>query len=88
MKGILSFLERAGLVKTDIPAVEPPTLDEGEPRPEPALGNPAPAPATAIAQHDGAPLKLDDIYASEGVGASAYPAERLLRLLRAGHRPG
>jgi hypothetical protein len=27
------------------------------------------------------PLNLDDIYASEGVGLSVYPAERLLRLV-------
>ena len=83
MKGILSFLEKAGLVKTDVPAVQPPPVDEGAPVAGPAPGGPAPAsaPATPIARNDGAPLKFDDIYASEGVGASVYPAERLLRLV-------
>ncbi|WP_157040308.1 methyl-accepting chemotaxis protein [Polaromonas naphthalenivorans] len=85
MKGLLSFLEKAGLVKTDLPAVQPPPADEGAPVAglEPASPAPAsaPAPATPIAQDDGMPLKLDDIYASEGVMASAYPAERLLRLV-------
>ncbi|MBH2009264.1 MAG: hypothetical protein I8H71_06155 [Xanthomonadaceae bacterium] len=84
MKGILSFLEKAGLVKTDAPAAQPvPPVDESTPDagPEPQSPGPAPAPATPLAQGDGTPLRLDDIYASEGVAASAYPAERLLRLL-------
>lgn len=86
MKGILSFLEKAGLVTTDTPPQAQAALaGEGATAAMPALDTPAPTPvhtpAVPNAQDDGAPLKLDDIYASEGVGASAYPAERLLRLV-------
>ncbi|CAN5315521.1 hypothetical protein BH10PSE16_BH10PSE16_09440 [soil metagenome] len=82
MKGILSFLEKAGLVKTDAPAAQPvPSVDESAPGAEPEQQSPAPASSTPLAQGNGTPLRLDDIYASEGVAASAYPAERLLRLV-------
>lgn len=93
MKGILSFLEKAGLVKTDeppaVPALEPLAVGESTASAEPtASANSVssapngPAPVTPLPeQAEGTPLQLDDIYASEGVSASVYPAERLLRLL-------
>ena len=94
MKGILSFLEKAGLVTTDAPPLEQaPVLDLGTTSAAPAPANtstaanvasmaPSPSPAAAPpAQSEGAPPRLDDIYASQGVSPSAYPAERLLRLL-------
>lgn len=95
MKGILSFLEKAGLVTmdaTDAPPVEQaPALDLGNTVPAPSLAHTAsaaptastnPSPATALPAHSEGPLlQLDDIYAREGVSPSAYPAERLLRLL-------
>lgn len=91
MKGILSFLEKAGLVKTDEPtaALQPLPVGESTASAEPAASaHPAPsaangpAPASPVfEQTESSPLQLDDIYASEGVSASVYPAERLLRLL-------
>lgn len=88
MKGMLDFLEKAGLVKKDTPAEPPPADDlvfempvSAAPAPAAQQAAPAPeSPATAD-QAGGAPLKLDEIYAREGVAASLYPAERLLRLL-------
>ncbi len=78
MKGVMGFLEKAGLVRMDT------THDDAEP---PAPPIPAPAddpvaspPATTVPTI-GTPLKLDDIYAQAGVPASLYPAERLLRLI-------
>lgn len=83
MKGILSYLEKAGLVKNDEPALQAPTTsDEATPAREVRAqftATPSVSPVTAA--HDDTPLKLDGIYASEGVGASVYPAERLLRLV-------
>jgi hypothetical protein len=80
MKGMLNFLEKAGLVKKDVPEepVAPPmdTHSTGTP--------PTPPPDLAPAmppQGSGAPLKLEEIYANGGVVPSLYPAERLLRLL-------
>jgi hypothetical protein len=87
MKGILNFLEKAGLVKTDeptaVPALQQLPVGESTASAHPAPSAPdGPAPATPVfEQTESAPLKLDDIYASEGVSASVYPAERLLRLL-------
>lgn len=90
MKGILSFLEKAGLVTTDAPPLEQaPVLDLGSTVPAPSAAPTASTdptantnPATPLPAHSEGPLlQLDDIYAREGVSPSAYPAERLLRLL-------
>ncbi|MDB5930535.1 MAG: putative methyl-accepting chemotaxis sensory transducer [Polaromonas sp.] len=98
MKGLMNFLEKAGLVKTDAeapmagdgqapdadPGAASITPPAGESRPATAASPARAAAASAIsapAQDDGMPLNLDDIYASEGVGPSVYPAERLLRLV-------
>lgn len=79
MKGVMGFLEKAGLVRMD-------TSHDSVPSP-PTPSPVAPAGTAATALPDtampvaGAPLKLDEIYAKAGVPASLYPAERLLRLI-------
>lgn len=79
MKGMLNFLEKAGLVKRDEPS-EPVVVDLPEPKAAPP-DLPAPPPAGPVAAAvAGVPMKLDEIYASAGVPESVYPAERLLRL--------
>lgn len=99
MKGVLNFLEKAGLVRNDtqpttqtaedprgrsepaeswLPPIVRPDKTKGqssaskafESRPEP-MGE-------TIANES---VKLEEIYAAEGVPASVYPAERLLRLV-------
>ncbi len=85
MKGMLDFLEKAGLVKRDDPAVSAeidiaPTVPDANP---PASATALPLatasadPATSVATS----LNLDEIYAAHGVGPALYPAERLLRLV-------
>lgn len=79
MRGMLDFLEKAGLVKKDdatatrLPEVVDTSLVE------PALTRASPG--VELAAYAAAPLDLDSIYANAGMVASAYPAERLLRLL-------
>lgn len=79
MKGVMGFLEKAGLVRMDTShgdaAAPPPPVPV--PADEPTVAPPTEAAPPAI----GTPLKLDDIYAHAGVPASLYPAERLLRLI-------
>lgn len=77
MKGMLDFLEKAGLVKKDAPA-QPgsgvsPSARSATPGPE----RQTPVPDVGQAE----PLKLNEIYANAGIGDSVYPAERLLRLV-------
>lgn len=77
MKGMLDFLEKAGLVKKDDPADQAPEVS-------PSAGNTAAGPdvsAPAMPLGAGEPLKMVEIYANAGIGASVYPAERLLRLV-------
>lgn len=84
MKGMLDFLERAGLVKKDEPAVPPDAAvgpggaaTDGAP-----LGSDSPAPVPAVpAAGVATALNLKDIYAEQGVGPALDPAERLLRLV-------
>jgi len=105
MKGMLDFLERAGLVTRDNPlaqtapevslaspadaaALEPMTLTPITP---PASLPPLADVASAADANAGASaaaaapsvvsLDLDSLYASAGVPAAQYPAERLLRLM-------
>lgn len=83
MKGMLDFLEKAGLVRQDAPP--PPDIAPGAssagPAPEPDPAAPvASTPASASAGADAA-LNLDSIYSHAGIAPSLYPAERLLRLL-------
>ena len=79
MKGMLDFLEKAGLVRKDeTAATRQPRADD--PSPAPPASTPA-APKSEPTLPTGAPLDLDTIYANAGVPAAVYPAERLLRLL-------
>lgn len=97
MKGILNFLEKAGLVKHDDPLVMN-TTDAAPVASFDATTADVPvsviAPAARVVAHgpsgsvhavntsiQGAALQLDDIYVGQGVAASIYPAERLLRLV-------
>ncbi|PKO30206.1 MAG: chemotaxis protein [Betaproteobacteria bacterium HGW-Betaproteobacteria-9] len=75
MKGVMGFLEKAGLVRMEVPH------EDAAPAPPPATESPAVMPPVAAPVPVGAPLKLDEIYAQAGVPASLYPAERLLRLI-------
>ena len=83
MKGMLDFLEKAGLVTRDstepeidlsISAVAPPPTAV-----EPPVVAPLPSPVP-VAQ-TGTPLNLDEIYSNAGIAPALYPAERLLRLV-------
>ena len=78
MKGVLGFLEKAGLVRMDGPQEEAAPAPQPMPAPD---ATPASETAAATTIPVGAPLKLDEIYAKAGVPASQYPAERLLRLI-------
>lgn len=86
MKGVMNFLEKAGLVKQD----EPPAPEVAAPFEspvKPVSGTPAAVlGATAgLAASDppagAGTLNLVQIYADAGVPTSLYPAERLLRLV-------
>lgn len=86
MKGIFSFFEKAGLVKSDeltAQQVLPAQAVMGVVPGADSASKPSAvkSPAARIVQDDGLPLDLDQIYAREGVPASVYPAERLLRLV-------
>lgn len=84
MKGVMGFLEKAGLIKNGESDTEPPgELAERPDTPVPS------APADNATPPDGgvdtlAPTEshsLESIYAAAGVPSSVFPAERLLRLL-------
>lgn len=81
MKGMLDFLEKAGLVKRDEPAMS------AEAEISITLSDPhvntstSATPSSPVLASAATALNLDDIYVAQGVGASLYPAERLLRLL-------
>ena len=76
MKGMLNFLEKAGLVRNDPPAEAPPLTSEVAAEPPP----PVPASAAATPVGSGV-LDAEAVYAQAGVPPSVYPAERLLRLV-------
>ncbi|TXT41361.1 MAG: putative methyl-accepting chemotaxis sensory transducer [Comamonadaceae bacterium] len=78
MKGMLDFLEKAGLVKKDEPV--PPPSDNADTASAPPLVT-EPLVIDLPAMPSGEPLDLARIYADQGVPASIYPAERLLRLV-------
>lgn len=79
MKGMLDFLEKAGLVRKDEPLEQsaPATPGGGETAQRADMA----AATIAAASATGVPLNLEQIYADQGVAASQYPAERLLRLV-------
>ena len=76
MKGMMDFLERAGLIVDESPSASEPT-PAVQSQPAVASASDAPTPLRAGAT----PLNLAEIYANEGVPAALYPAERLLRLI-------
>lgn len=77
MKGVMGFLEKAGLVRMDAPPAEASPDPVPAPVPELAVRTPVVDGTASVA----VPLKLDEIYAQAGVPVSQYPAERLLRLM-------
>jgi len=83
MKGMLDFLEKAGLVKKD-PVTEPsPAVarDTGDSAPDSDPAAPVANTMPVVAAGPGVPLNLDEIYANGRIAPSLYPAERLLRLV-------
>ncbi len=95
MKGMLDFLEKAGLVRRDAPpAPEEAAIEISiEPMAAPASAMPAASVPGAtgadasqiatplVAAGPPAALDLDSIYANAGIAPAQYPAERLLRLI-------
>lgn len=83
MKGMLDFLEKAGLVRKDSAAEQARTVrhDTGSAPPGSDLVTPAASTAAVATTGAGLPLNLDDIYANGRIAPSLYPAERLLRLV-------
>jgi len=87
MKGMMDFLEKAGLVKRDFPNGVPenenssPATDVSESIPN--TTNAPTAVPTPVEPGVGtsSTLNLDSIYGHHGVVPSLYPAERLLRLI-------
>ncbi|MES2356478.1 MAG: methyl-accepting chemotaxis protein [Pseudomonadota bacterium] len=78
MKGMMKILERAGLISQDAPT-EPRSAEFDI---EQVHESAALAPVVAFdVLAGGTPLNLAEIYKNESVPPSAYPAERLLRLL-------
>ncbi|MDP2680883.1 MAG: methyl-accepting chemotaxis protein [Rhodoferax sp.] len=87
MKGMMDFLEKAGLVKRDFPNGVPENENSSSAtevsEPIPNTTNAPTAVATPVEPGVGtsSTLNLDSIYGHHGVGPSLYPAERLLRLI-------
>ena len=78
MKGVMGFLERAGLVRIDADQYVASSASSVEPiPPQQPLATPQPLPSVAAP----ALATLQDIYVSAGVPEALYPAERLLRLM-------
>ena len=77
MKGVMGFLEKAGLVRMDT------SHDSVEPPPAPSPATPAEPAATAPPEAAmpvvGTPLKLDEIYAKAGVPALYIKSGSTLR---------
>ena len=90
MKGMMNLLERAGLVRREGEEFESeaepastdlPPAQHAAPPASAATGGQGAAPANDGPVADVSGLSLAQIYASAGVVAASYPAERLLRLL-------
>jgi hypothetical protein len=79
MKGMLDFLEKAGLVKNDTPAT-PPEPEAAKPLSTTQGQEPTELPLT-LTSPNGQGLDVEAVYAKNGIAPSIYPAERLLRLL-------
>ena len=67
MKGIVNFLEKAGLVKMDEPVAQGAPEPEADTGADFTLGPVSSDPA--VAPGDGTPLDFNDIYAQAGVSA-------------------
>lgn len=87
MKGVLDFLEKAGLVRKDGPVV-PADAENSAARTAPVASGQTAAVASAAvpvaASRDtsvATALDLNGIYVAQGIGPGVYPAERLLRLV-------
>jgi len=79
MKGMLDFLEKAGLVKKDSSTEAMAFSTAPTPaRASPVANQTSTRPAMVA---DSTALNLDSIYAHAGIAPSVYPAERLLRLV-------
>jgi len=85
MKGMMDFLEKAGLVKRDFPKDAPENESSSSAT---AFSNPTSANVPLVPTSSGEPvadnniaLDLDSIYSNHGVNPSLYPAERLMRLI-------
>lgn len=76
MKGVMDFLERAGLIVEESSSA-PASVEVDQIQPAVATAAEAPVALRAGAT----PLNLAEIYANEGVPSALYPAERLLRLI-------
>jgi hypothetical protein len=87
MKGMLDFLEKAGLVTRDVSEATAPIDMTITPVAAPSVAPPEVAVASAAPVAQSAPaatggtLNLDQIYAQAGIAPAIYPAERLLRLV-------
>lgn len=89
MKGMMDFLEKAGLVKRDIPAGlstnestnAAATHQTSTPTPTPTDGSPVLTSPVEPGVGVNVTLNLDRIYSDHGVNPSLYPAERLMRLM-------
>lgn len=85
MKGMLNFLERAGLVKKDPETAQAPAASHSTDSGYAALDSdpvaPTPITSPVASAGSGLPLNLNEIYANGQIAPSLYPAERLLRLV-------
>lgn len=79
MKGVLDFLEKAGLVKQDASSNGP--ADTSMTSATTTSFTPATLEVNSSSPSGASTLNLVEVYANAGVPASVYPAERLLRLV-------
>jgi len=85
MKGMMNFLEKAGLVSRDLPKDLPDnesSVDETAVTHATSVNVPiAPTPSGLTVAAVNSTLDLNSIYVKQGVSAALYPAERLMRLI-------
>ena len=83
MKGMLDFLEKAGLVKKDSSGdqVQPGRQVTGSEAQDFELATPTANTKPVATAGQGLTMDLDEIYANGRIAPSLYPAERLLRLV-------
>lgn len=82
MKGVMEFLEKAGLVTQEMPSpAGVPVDDAPAASARPGLSTLTKAEIGLASPPGPSALNLAELYASAGVPVSVYPAERLLRLI-------